>query len=341
MRFIQLTEEMKKQALEQFTNMLNNQRSSDSSIKFSFDLKNKAENTEIIVNFTTTAWLKMWALVSSEKGEIGWHGIVEKVSKGAYLIKDILMYPQYVTGTTVQTDDVGYGNWLHKEISDEQINTLRFHGHSHVHMSTSPSGVDTTWYNEILQGLGNDDFYIFGIFNKREEYFMEIYDLAENTIYEKSDITLNVVLNDGMCLEDWVTDTKTTYLKEKTATPAVNNTKTFIDKHYKSNTEYNLESVLIKTSLDEIKKNADLRKIILKEVNKQAYYEAYFNVAYGRWFSLKDMEKITAAKKYYEAAQQLDILEELEYASPNQRVQEILAAQKKYSDKFGGNFYYD
>ena len=40
MRYISLTEEMKQDALRQFTEMLQNQRSADTSIKFSFDLKN-------------------------------------------------------------------------------------------------------------------------------------------------------------------------------------------------------------------------------------------------------------------------------------------------------------
>lgn len=339
MRFIQLTEEMKQNALAQFLETLNNQRSSTSAINFSFDLKNTAEEGKVIVNFTTTAWLKMWALVTTERGEIGWHGIVEKVNKGMYIIKDILMYPQYVTGTTVQTDDVGYGNWLHKELSDDEINNLRFHGHSHVNMSTSPSGVDTTWYNEILQGLGNDDFYIFGIFNKREEVFMEIYDLAENTIYEKADITINVILGDNNYLNNWVETAKKQNLKEKPK-PETPNVQTFIDRHYSNKPlDKDLEKYFKQYTLDAIKKNANLKKAVLKEVNRNSYYQAYYNTNYNRWNTLTDVQKIEAAYKYYEAADVEDLVDD---SKVNERVKTIINAQRDYYSKYGyGGYYFD
>ena len=342
MRYISLTEEMKKDALKQFKEMLQNQRSADTSIKFSFDLKNKTEKTEVIVNFTTLAWLKLWALVHTEKGEIGWHGIVEKVTKGMYIIKDILMYPQYVTGTTVQTDDVGYGNWLHKELSDDEINNLRFHGHSHVNMGTTPSGVDTTWYNEILQGLGADDFYIFGIFNKREEFFMEIYDLAENTIYEKSDITLNVILDDGNYLNNWTDLSKKRYLKERPKEP------TFLDKHYSTDKknqkeedeeEVDFEELIIELTTSDFTKDKALKKEVIKELTKRAYTENYFNVAYGRWWQLTEAQKIEAAQKYYKNKNHTSISHSI---TSYDRAQDIINAQRDFYSKFGyGGYDYD
>ena len=337
MRFIQLTDDMKQKALTQFQEMLNNQRSSTSSINFSFNLKNEQKNEKVIVNFTATAWLKLWSLVSSEKGEIGWHGIVEKVNKGLYLIKDIIMYPQYVTGTTVQTDDVGYGNWLHKELSDDEINNLRFHGHSHVNMSTSPSGVDTTWYNEILQGLSSNDFYIFGIFNKRDEYFMEIYDLAENTIYEKADITLNVLLDDNNYLDNWVTKAKEANLKEKPV-------ESTISKYYPSKStqkeeknenqeedEIDFEDFIQEITITDITKDRDLKLAIMKEINKRAFQENYFNTNYSRWYGLTDYQKIDTVQKYYKAKK----------SKANTRVQDIMTAQKNYYDKYYNKDYYN
>ena len=329
MRYISLTEEMKQDALRQFTEMLQNQRSADTSIKFSFDLKNKTEDAKVIVNFTTVAWLKMWSLVHTEKGEIGWHGIVEKVNKGMYIIKDILVYPQYVTGVTVQTDDVGYGNWLHKELEDDQINNLRFHGHSHVNMGTTPSGVDTTWYNEILQGLSTDDFYIFGIFNKREDFFMEIYDLAENTIYEKSDITMNVILEDGNYLNNWTDLVKKKNLKDKPKEQTFTHKQPSTPKQTQK--EEDEEEVDFEALIQELTKedlsDLALRREVVKEVTKRSYAENYFNVAYGRWWSLTDWQRIEAAQKYYKNKNK-------------SRVDEMMEAQRNFYEKFGG-YYYD
>ena len=39
-------------------------------------------------------------------------------------------------------------------------------GHSHVNMGTSPSSVDLNHQEEILRMLGDNDFYIFMIWNK-------------------------------------------------------------------------------------------------------------------------------------------------------------------------------
>ena len=80
MRYIKLTEELKQKALKEFQEKIFNERFSDTKINFSFDLQNNTltENNKAIVNIRPEAWLKMWSLVASESGEIGWHGLVEK-----------------------------------------------------------------------------------------------------------------------------------------------------------------------------------------------------------------------------------------------------------------------
>ena len=78
--------------------------------------------------------------------------------------------------------------WLMSQ-PDEVFNKLRFHGHSHVNMGVSPSGVDTKYQDDILKNL--NDFYIFGIFNKREDNYLIIYDITNNIVYEDKDIILH------------------------------------------------------------------------------------------------------------------------------------------------------
>lgn len=310
MRYISLTEELKQKALEEFQAKLLNTRSLEKTLNFSFDLCTKVENTpKIILNVTLEAWLKMWSLVHSEKGEIGWHGTVEKVKKGVYIIKDILMYPQYVTGVTVQTDDIEYGNWLHKEITDDQINHLRFHGHSHVNMGTSPSGTDTNWYDQILQGLDNDDFYIFMILNKREEYFLEIYDLIDNVIYEKTDVVMNVMLPNGDYLNNWVTKSKDKYLKEHKVTPSFQQRLPDVNNFYKDQKtkkdqkeeqeEITFEDILIELTDTDFLKDPALKRKVLSEINSKAYQKKYYGVGYSKWWIMDDDARIEAAQNYY------------------------------------------
>ena len=304
MRYITLTDELKQSAIADFTEKLNNNRFSDSKITFSFDLNSKVDlKDKIIVNVTPEAWLKMWALVQTESKEIGWHGLVNRVNDRCFIITDIMMYPQVTSSVTVETDDVAYGNWLHQNISDEDFEHLRLHGHSHVNMSTRPSGVDTTWYNQILQGLEQNDFYIFMILNKREDYFIEIYDLATNTIYEKDDIKLNVIMNDGNYLDNWTTKQKEQYIKvpEKptqfsgySRLPSVDNIKKFDNE----DTDMDFKDLLMEITLEDL---ADTQLVngMIEELNKTVVYTGYYGVGWQKWSMLDKEDKIITAQEYY------------------------------------------
>lgn len=310
MRHITLTEELKQKALKEFQEKLFNERFSQNKIDFSFDLKeNKTleDKDKVIINIRTDAWLKMWSLVSSESGEIGWHGTVKRISNKLFEITDILVYPQSVTGVTVQTDDVRYGDWLHKDLTDDQINDLRFHGHSHVNMAVTPSNVDTTWYNQILQSLLKDDFYIFVILNKREDMFIEIYDLATNTIYEKKDIKINVILNDNNYLQNWVTKTKEkaiqqqhsyitnrldAFTKFEDVVPYDEKTDSLFD-----DTENLKDLVLGVCKADYADK--PLINGIVDELNKLAPTNNYFKIGWLEWYKLNDSKKIEQAQNFW------------------------------------------
>lgn len=342
MRYIKLTEELKQKALQEFQEKLLNERFSNDKINFTFDLKENKQledKDKIIVNINVEAWLKMWGLVSSESGEIGWHGLVERRAPGIFEITNILLYPQYVTGTTVQTDDVGYGNWLHKEISDEDINRLRYHGHSHVNMSTTPSGVDTSWYNEILQGLSNDDFYIFMILNKREDYFIEIYDLATNTIYEKKDIIINVLLSDNNYLQNWITKEKQKALQTRPVevTPRLDAFKRLDDiKPFDADDEIeansNFEDLLLNLTSADLKDTA-LIQGVMTELEQRALWNGYFGVGYLQWQTLEDCFKIELAQAYYEESNKLSVKDKQLKYNKNK--------SKKYKNDYNSYYWRD
>ena len=139
------------------------------------------------------AWEKLIALVDECDKEIAWHGTVIKTNY-TYTVTDVFVFPQTVTGSTVTSDETEYSMWLAGQ-PDEIFNSLRFHGHSHVNMGVSPSGVDTTYQEDILRNL--KDFYIFAIFNKKGDHWCAIYDVESNTAYDDKDIevvTLNKML---------------------------------------------------------------------------------------------------------------------------------------------------
>jgi hypothetical protein len=199
------------------------------SEKITYTANTKLENkNKVQVLFRPEAYCKMTTLIKSCDKEIAWHGIVDRLENGAYLISDIMMYPQEITGATVTSNDEKYPMWLMQQ-PDEIFNRIRFQGHSHVNFGATPSGVDTTLYNNMLQTLSEDDFYIFFIMNKKAEYWIQIYNLAENTVYEKDDIELAILLQSGETMDTWYDTQTAENIIEKKVTysvPTVTKTKT-------------------------------------------------------------------------------------------------------------------
>jgi len=149
-----------------------------------------------IVYFTPEAWAKMVMLIKEFDKEVAWHGVAhrgEDESKDEYIISDIMVYPQEVTGASVEMDTEKYAVWLMDNIEDERFNNIHMQAHSHVNMPTSPSSVDLNHQEEILNMLGDDDFYIFMIWNKSFTSTNKVYDLKKNILFEDKDITIKIV----------------------------------------------------------------------------------------------------------------------------------------------------
>lgn len=160
----------------------------------SIDIKRsfKSDDRIAILRFTPVAWIKMTALVSRFETEVQWHGMVRRVSENEFEIYDILVPPHEVSGATVTSEYKPYIEWM-DGLSDEIFNAVRFHGHSHVNMTVSPSSVDNKYRLDLVTQLpkpagDNDVFYIFLIINKKHEWSAEIYDLTNNALYNTDDI---------------------------------------------------------------------------------------------------------------------------------------------------------
>lgn len=160
--------------------------------------------------FTADAFCKMRGIVNSYSSEIAWHGLCKRheSQEDTYIIYDILVYPQEVTGATVNTDQVQYQNWLDEQ-PDDIFNNIRFQGHSHVNMATSPSSVDIGHQNALIDNLNQDDFYVFVIWNKRGEHWTKIVDLKTNRCFVNSEVTIDIFTSDGQSVTDFVDGTKT------------------------------------------------------------------------------------------------------------------------------------
>ena len=155
---------------------------------------------EPTVYITMEAHTKMRMLVDETTTEIGWYGIVTKCPglEATYIIEDIIVYPQKVTGATCEQDD---DKMFEFEISltTEQVNHKRFQGHSHVNMGVTPSGVDEQFYTDLLTQV--EDYFIIMVTNKKGDTYIRFYDVEHNIVY--SNVPLNVLLVGGVDLGKW------------------------------------------------------------------------------------------------------------------------------------------
>ena len=141
------------------------------------------------VHFDKESYYKMKYLVEKCPDEIAWECLVDRDEDdpNVFYIYGTEVPPQIVTGATVDTDDDKYFDYLFSEERPENfVQKRRFHGHSHVNMSTSPSGVDAKYREDCIRNI--KDFYIFGIFNKKGDFNFEIFDIENSIIYEDKDI---------------------------------------------------------------------------------------------------------------------------------------------------------
>lgn len=200
------------------------------TLKFKMDETRDGRKAEVM--FTPLAWVKMYALVTTYNSEVEWHGIVERESDDRFLVKDILIFPHEVTDATVTSNQQEYEAWLN-DLDDKTFNALRFHGHSHVNMGVTPSGVDMGYRKNVLNNFGapvegTDYFYIFLITNKRGELSGQVYDLKNNVMYTKDsthdELIIDVRYDDGdTYLSEFLSEAKSVVKEAHRSAPSSKN----------------------------------------------------------------------------------------------------------------------
>lgn len=192
-KIIKLTSDYIEECRAGFEKALQDARLCDGKISFAKTLSPRQKRNATIY-FTTEAWTKMVILLQEFSKEVAWHGVAYRndAENDEYIITDILVYPQEVTGATVEMDTEQYASWLQENDEDERFYNIRMQGHSHVNMAPTPSSVDMSHQENILAQLGDDDFYIFMICNKSFQRNIKIYDMRKNILFENADIEVKL-----------------------------------------------------------------------------------------------------------------------------------------------------
>lgn len=215
-KIIKITPEHIEKAKTEFDKYLASAKLLDGKISFSSALT--TSDAKAVLYFTEIAWLKMQTLIREFPNEIAWHGVAfrnEDVEKHEYVVTDILVYPQKVTGTSVDMDEGEYAEWLGKNLDDDRFFNIHFQAHSHVYMPTSPSSVDLGHQQDILDMLDTEEgFYIFAIWNKKGDRTIRIFDMKKNILFENADVSVQI-LNDGTGIESFLEEAKKLVREEK------------------------------------------------------------------------------------------------------------------------------
>lgn len=190
-KIIRMTPELIEESTRKFEARLKNMNLTNGTLTYTESFQPTGQKA--VVWITPDAYTKMIALIQDSEKEVAWHGIAQRLdTPGNYIITDILVYPQEVTGATVNTDQEEYETWM-MGLEDDVFNNLRMQGHSHVRMDCFPSTTDLEHQRKIVDQLEDDMFYIFMIWNKYFKYHAKIYDLKINTLFEHGDVSVQMV----------------------------------------------------------------------------------------------------------------------------------------------------
>lgn len=138
------------------------------------------------ISININAMNKMKEYVRQSDLEIGWLGTSRRVGNVFY-IDDVFLFRQEVHATTTEITTEGLNEFamelLYEENGVEIWNNMKLWGHSHVNMTTSPSGQDDKQIEVFAENA--EDFFIRIIANKGGDFRIDLYDFTTGVIYEK------------------------------------------------------------------------------------------------------------------------------------------------------------
>jgi len=147
--------------------------------------KEKYEDPKIMI--LKDAYTKLNKYSTAKNVEIMLFGIVDR-KDNIYTITDFIVPPQTSnSGVFVTTHDKKYAEWL-QNMPREERQKLRLHYHTHPKMGTSPSGTDQETIQDKVENI--NDFYIRMIGNEKQEFHIDLFDMANKMLFEEMSMYL-------------------------------------------------------------------------------------------------------------------------------------------------------
>jgi hypothetical protein len=137
------------------------------------------------VYYTREALAAIEYIVDQVDSEVGWFGLVDELDNGDYLITDIYIPQQIVSGVTVDMTPNAIAELAHQLMEEgKDPSKLRYEGHSHVNMAVNPSGTDEEMVDDFLADC---PYFIRGIYNKKNESRVDVFDKTRGLVFNKVD----------------------------------------------------------------------------------------------------------------------------------------------------------
>lgn len=190
MKKVKLTVEDKEKLVNEFRKQLDDSEATGVEKVIFEKTITDASKDKVTIYFTPAAYLRSQALVKHYAGEIGWHGLVEKLSDREYKVYDIIVYPQMVSGART-LDPTKENLWYEKY--EDVLDEMRFQAHSHVEMSTFASDTDKSNQKNVVNNMGGTGYMIFQIWNKKGDINTFLYDIDNNLLYERGDVIIEIL----------------------------------------------------------------------------------------------------------------------------------------------------
>lgn len=132
--------------------------------------------------YTEKVWAQLRYIIDTCPQEVGWVGMVESEGILDYIVTEIFLLEQEVSGVTTEIGEDAMTKLAMKLIDEgKDTSKLIYWGHSHVNMGVAPSVQDEAQVDEYIEHC---PIFFRGIYNKQRESKVDMFDTESNCVHQ-------------------------------------------------------------------------------------------------------------------------------------------------------------